>query len=112
MISNMEWIKERRKELGYSQEDLARMLQLEGYSVVRSTVGHWESGLARPPLNDPAFVRIMADILKIDSLTLLQLAGYQINTQHSDIAERVARILDTMTEDKQKLALRLIEQLM
>lgn len=108
----MNWIRERRKELQYSQEDMARLLQLEGFDVVRATVGHWETGHAMPPLGDPGFVRALAAILRLDTLTVLQLAGYEIKTQHSEIGERLAQLVDGFPDDKQRLALKLVEQLM
>ena len=108
----MKWIKERRKELSLSQNDLARELQLHGYDYVRATIGHWESGYAPPPFGDPEFVRTFAKILRLDVGTVLHLSGYGIPVQHGEVSERIARIVDTFDETKQALALRLVEQLM
>lgn len=109
---NMNWIRQRRKELGYSQDDLARILQLAGHDVVRTTISHWEIGRAVPPLGDPGFVVELAKALKLDATTVLESAGYPIQSHHSPIGERAARLIDTFDEDKQKLALRLVESLM
>jgi len=64
----MKWLKERRKQLGYSQDDLARFLQLAGFDVLRATISHWETGRFTPPLGNPAFVAELARILKLDVL--------------------------------------------
>lgn len=108
----MSWIQERRKQLHYSQEDFARELQLSGVDIVRSTISHWESGRVSPPYGDPRFVEKLARVLRTDVMTVLQNAGYPVSSQHTEWAERTARLIDAMPEDKQKLALRLVEQLM
>lgn len=108
----MEWIRERRKDLNYSQEDLARALQLSGFSIVASSISHWENGRFAPPLGNPEFVAAFARILKMDVLTILEKSGYPISVHHSSAGERVARLMDTMPVDKQQLALRIVEQLL
>lgn len=110
-IFSMEWIKERRKQLGYSQDDLATALQLAGFDVMRATVSHWETKRFAPPLGNPDFVNALARILRMDPLTVLRESGYQVRTSHSDISERVAHLVDSLPEDRQLLALRLVEQL-
>jgi transcriptional regulator with XRE-family HTH domain len=108
----MNWIRERRKELRLTQEDLTRLLQLEGFDYQRSAIGHWETGHNTPPTDDPAFVAALAKILKLDHLTILQMSGHQIRIHHSEEAERIARLIDELPADRRKLALKLVEQLM
>lgn len=87
------------------------MLQLAGFDYARSTVGHWETGHVSMPLDDPEFVEALAKVLKLDTLTILELSGYQIHTRHTLDGERVARLVDNLPEEKRKLAIRLVEQL-
>jgi len=108
----MKWIKERRNELSLSQEDVARQLQLDGFTLTRATIGHWESGKARPPLNDPAFVDALARSLRLDATTVLQFSGFDIQTSHTEIAERVARLIDRMSAEDQLRALKVVEALL
>lgn len=111
-INSMNWIRERRKELRLTQEDLTRLLQLEGFDYQRSAIGHWETGHTTPPFHDPEFVSALSRILKLDSLTILQLSGQQIRLRHSEEAERIARLIDELPAERRKLALKLVEQLM
>jgi transcriptional regulator with XRE-family HTH domain len=111
MVSMM-WLRDRRKELNMTQDDLARELQLLGFDVARSAVGHWETGLSQMPLGNPSFVASLAKALRMDVMTVLRFSGYEITTQHSEISERAARLIDTLPDDKQALALRLVEALL
>jgi transcriptional regulator with XRE-family HTH domain len=108
----MRWLQDRRKQLGYTQEDLARMLQIVGYDVGRSSSSQWETGIAPAPIGDALFVNELATILRIDVVTLLSFCNYDVKTSMGEIAGRVARLVDTMPPDKQELALRIIEVLL
>jgi transcriptional regulator with XRE-family HTH domain len=110
MVS-MEWLKKRRKQLGLSQEEFANRLQLAGYGVSRASIGQWETGYARPQLDNPDFVKALSIATELDINTVLQYSGYNVITQHSSTAEQIAALVDKLSEDKQRLALALIEQL-
>lgn len=107
----MNWIKQRRKELGISQEELAEKLQLLGVDVSRASIGHWETGHAKPPLEQPQFVAALSKAMNLDINTVLSRSGYSIVSKHTNTAERIASIVDELPEEKQELALRLVEQL-
>lgn len=104
------WLKNRRQHLGMSQEDLAARLQLAGFDFERSTVGHWEQARYRPPFENPSFVKAMSEILDLPIPKMLYMAGFEIQTTHGELAEQAAYLIDSLPPDKQKLALRILEQ--
>lgn len=64
------------------------------------------------PLHDIEFRRAMARIFHISVRHLLRTAGYEVDESHHSLyAEKVAAIIDELPEDKQKIALNLIEAL-
>lgn len=106
------WIKNRREVVGISQEELAARLQRNGFDISRATVGHWEQDKYLPPLGNPQFCKIMADILLVSVKELLALAGYDLaDKTHSNAAERAAWLIDQLPPEKQDLAVRLVEEL-
>lgn len=110
MIDN--WLVKRRKELRLSQEELARQLQIAGLDYARATISHWETGRYSPPLDDPEFRRVLANALQVSIQDLLQMAGYEIDPDHSKDARRAADIVDQLPAYKRALALGLLEQLL
>lgn len=105
------WLKDRRERLHLSQEELASRLQVEGFDLTRATVSHWENGRYQPPLNDAAFRRSLAKILRISIKDMLISAGYEVDQdERSQAAERAAYILDQLPPDKQHLALDILER--
>lgn len=108
----MNWLKERREELGLSQDGLARELQLEGIEVTRGAIGHWEKGRYEPPLNNESFRRALGKVLNLKPAEILRRAGYEVNYgKHSDKAERAAHLIDKMKPEDQDKALRVLEAL-
>ena len=108
----MNWLKKRRKELNFTQEDIAARLQLSGFQYTAGSISHWETERHSPPLDDPKFSSAMAEVLQISVGTLLTLAGYDVSRKtYSEAAERAAWIIDQLPPDKQQLALKLVEQL-
>lgn len=106
------WIKNRREVVGISQEELAARLQRNGFDISRATVGHWEQDKYLPPLGNPQFCKVMADILLVSVKDLLAMAGYDLDEkQHSIEAERVAYLVDQLPPEKRNLAVRLVEEL-
>lgn len=105
------WLQNRRQSLGMSQEDLAARLQLEGFDIARSTVGHWEQSRYSPPFENPRFTKTLSSILDLPVPTMLQMAGFELSNQHTEAGEAAAYIIDDLPPDKQDLALRLLEQL-
>lgn len=108
----MNWLKQRRRELGLSQDELAARLQTEGLDIERSAVSAWEAGRNKPKLGDAHYRRALSKVLKLSEQQLLLLAGYEIPTSHSVAAERAASIVEQLTPDKQELAVKLLEQLL
>lgn len=108
----MNWLRKRREQIGiHSQEEFARLMQLEGANVARASVSHWELDRFKPPLNDPDFRKALAKVLKVSQPELLRIAGYEVTLgSHSEAAERAADIVDQLEPDKRELAVRLLEQ--
>lgn len=109
----MNWLRKRREQVGLeTQEDLASQLQLEGVTITRASISHWENSRNKPPLDDPQFREALAKVLRLSQPELLKLAGYEVSkTRYSDAAERAAIIVDELPPEKQDLAIRLLEQL-
>ena len=106
------WLKTLRKQAGIeSQDDFAAQLQLHGLDVTRSTIGHWEQGRYTPDYSDPKIRIALAKVLRINVRTLLKLAGYEVEYKHTEIAEKIAEIVDQLPAQSQELALKLVEQL-
>ena len=105
------WLKNRREQIGITQDELSTQLELEGFAVTRATISHWETGKAEPDFNNPRFRAALANALKMSIHTMLIAAGYEFRSQFSDDALRAADIVDHLTEDKKKLALVLLEQI-
>ncbi|MBK8028210.1 MAG: helix-turn-helix transcriptional regulator [Chloroflexi bacterium] len=108
------WLRQRREAVGIdTQDELAAKLQLEGVSITRAAVSHWENGRNDPPLKEPHFLRALARVLKVTETELLRIAGYPTeNSLHSEQAERAAYIVDQLPEDRRELAVKLLEQLL
>lgn len=105
----MKWIKQRRDELGITQDDLAARLQVLGYSVGSGAVSHWETGKRQPPLEDNVFVSALANALRMDDVSVLRLSGFAVAGKHGDIAERIAALVDKLPTQDQARLLRIIE---
>lgn len=98
------WIKHRREEIGLTQEELASKL-----NVSRAAVSHWESGRNAPQMDDSAFVQTLADALKLDANSILKLAGFEVDSEHSEYAVKVAAIIDKLPESKQRQILHIVQ---
>ena len=107
----MKWLKARRKELRITQEELALLLQVNGIDVSRATISHWELGLKRPPIDDPRVVNALARSLKMSVPLILRLSGFDLDTAHTESGEMAAALVDSLPPEKQRLAIRLIEEL-
>ena len=105
------WLKELRNMGKITQDELAARLQSAGQDYSRSMVNHWENGRANPPIDDPKFTETLAWALRIKVPTLLKAAGFELKSQHSELGERVATLVDDLPDDKKALALKLVEAL-
>lgn len=106
------WLKYKREKVGLNQEELAAQLQLVGFEFTRGTISHWETDRHKPPLENPEFRKALAKILKTTPSSLLKIAGYEITTEFSEVAQHAAEIVDQLTPDKQTLALGILEQIL
>ena len=108
----MEWLRQRRKELDLTYDDLAARLAIEGFVITAGSISHWEKGRHKPPMDDPDFRKALAAALRVNVRTLLKMAGYEVvPIEHTTRAEQVAHLVDKLPPDQQELALRLVEQL-
>lgn len=101
------WLKRLRQDANIGQEELAARLQLAGQDYSRSSVNAWENGYSEPPLKNSKFRQALADALHVDVQTVLKMAGYEIETEHSEYANHVAAIVDRLPEEKQIQLLRI-----
>lgn len=103
------WLKELRNSVNITQEDLAARLQSAGFNYSRSTINNWENKRGMPPIDDPKFAESLAWALRVKVPTLLKAAGFDIKSQHTEVGERVATLVDSLTDEKKYLALRIVE---
>lgn len=106
----MNWLKERRKELKLTLEDVAMKLQLEGFDFTPGAISHWEHERHQPPLGDEKFRRALSKILRLNVRKMLQLAGYEVyEPLQSSISEQISFIVSDMSIEEQKTALRILK---
>lgn len=106
------WIKALRERSNITQDELAARLEIEGFSVSRSTIAAWESDRHEPPLSNPMFRRALSRATRMNVRTLLKVAGYEVDEITGSLyAERAANLIDLMSEDRKQLALRILEEL-
>jgi transcriptional regulator with XRE-family HTH domain len=94
----MNRLKQRREELGLSQEELAKALQLEGLDISRAAISAWESERNRSPLDNIEEFMVLAKVLKIDVSELQK-------GEQSEQARRAASIIEHMSPQGRQLAL-------
>ena len=58
-------IRDYRNALRISQEELQDRLAIHNYQYARSTIGHWETGRALPPIHEIDFLKALAGSLEI-----------------------------------------------
>lgn len=105
------WLRDRRKQIGIlTLEELAAMIQLEGFQVSPSALSHYENGRRNVPLDDETFRYVLAKVLKLSEPELLSLAGYKTVNKHTEDGERAASIVDRLPPSKRSLAIKLLEQ--
>ena len=80
-------LKKIRKDKGYTQEELAKKL-----NVVRQTVSKWEKGLSLP---DVDMLSKIANVLETDVNILLD--GQITSTDQSEIVKQLAKINEQLT---------------
>lgn len=107
---NRNWLKDYRKKLHITQEELSARLQVQGFDVTPGAISHWETGRYKPPLHDERFRDALAGTLRVSPSELLAAAGYETEQKYSEAAERAAAIMDQIPEDKRGLALGILEQ--
>jgi transcriptional regulator with XRE-family HTH domain len=111
MEQKSNWLKTLREQNQITQEELAVRLQLQGMNTSRSSIASWETGKHDPPLNNREFRIALSQILRVSIKSMLKMAGYEVDQEHTALGERAASIIDQMPEDKQQLAIKLLEQL-
>lgn len=104
------YIRERRTKLGMSLRTLAEELYNHGYEISHSGISHWESGRNNPPLHDPSFRALLADILKVDVNEMMADLGYiVVEDDHTPEARRAAQIIDRLPAERRFEALSYLE---
>lgn len=62
------WLKRRRGELGWTQEELA-----ERIGIPPSAISHWESGRRKPSYDN---LRLIIEVMECGANDLLQMFGF------------------------------------
>jgi transcriptional regulator with XRE-family HTH domain len=107
----MNWIRQRRQQLGIeTQDEFAARLQIAGYAVTRASISHWEKGRHMPPFEDPLFRTALSQVLRMPESEIIRLAGYGVSGIRSSEAERAAYIIDQLSTEQRKLAIKVLEQ--
>lgn len=107
-----QFLKHRREELGFSQQELADRLSQEGQETGYGRVSHWETGRNKPPLEDVRFRRTLAGILQIDVNDMMKTLGYEINEEDRIPEARIAAdIIELLPEEGRSLALDYLDML-
>ena len=88
------FIKELRREMGFTQEQLA-----EKFSVSRRTVSRWETGNNLPDLD---ILMEMADYFNVDLRELLD-GERKVEKMDRELEETVLKVADYSNEEKRKL---------
>lgn len=107
-----EYIAQRRSELRYSLEDLARQITLAGYACQKSNVWQWESEYrqTQAPIQKREFRLALAAALQVDVNDMMQALDFIIHDdQRSPEARRAAELVDHMPPEKRKMALDVLE---
>lgn len=92
------YLKNRRKTLNLTQEDLSGRLASYGHKYAVSTIGWWETGRGLPPLNDPLFIEALAVSLEVSVNSLLQNLGIYISgaaIKEADLTPAERELLDS-----------------
>ena len=71
-----QFLRLQRIKLGLTQQDVAVRLAQYGLQFNRTSVTHWERGRFMPPIDDPKFVRTLAEILEVTEEEIMQAAGF------------------------------------
>lgn len=108
----MNWLRQRRDELGLTQDEMIARLQVEGVEVSRATLSNWENGVHYPPLKDEKARAGIARALKLSVKELMKRSGYDVTEIHSSAAERAAHIVDQLDEETQNKVVKMLEALL
>jgi transcriptional regulator with XRE-family HTH domain len=105
------WLKARRKNIGYSQGDLARIMQSMGYEVSPGSISHWETGRYAVPFDDHVFRSVLAKALKMSIPMMLRAAGFEMSTGFSSPAIHAAELIDELPESEREWAVGVLEKI-
>lgn len=112
-MKTQSWIKARLDKLGIKQKDLIARLESSGYEYSQSTVSAWMNGKYQPPFQNREFTIALAAALRMPVNAMLAEAGYEIKENgHTDEGRQAAYIVDQLPQEKRKLAVGILEQLL
>lgn len=101
----------RKEELGLSLSEIETQFNLRGYSITKSSIAHWTTGMRKPPIKDRRFLEVLADIYKMSVPELLAGMGLMDEEYqgHTPEALRAADLIDQMPPEQRKMALNILE---
>lgn len=85
------YIRKMRKDNDLSREALAELLTANGYECTDSAINHWESGRAKPPIEDPSFARALSLSLNVPPSELVKASGILDQLASPDLSSVLAR---------------------
>jgi transcriptional regulator with XRE-family HTH domain len=112
-----QFIQNRRSQMHLTQMDLAIRLKKRGFSYSVQTIGHWENGRVKPPLdlnNDSdSFLEALASILEVPALRILEVAGYLSGIDFKFDVEtyEVSKLFERATPSQRKMVKQMLEEL-
>jgi transcriptional regulator with XRE-family HTH domain len=100
------WLRERRKSIGIETlEELARLLQLQGFAISPSALSHYEQGRRSIPLDDDDFRNALMRVLKYSESELMRAAGFEIGSDLTEDGQRAAEIIEKLPPDARIIAM-------
>lgn len=98
-----DYLKQKRLQRRLTQADVLRELAQRGAKHYTDTVvTHWEKNRAMPPLQDPKFVRMLADILGVSNNEILEAAGFALDSEEpaDALRKRLNELIDQANSDE------------
>jgi transcriptional regulator with XRE-family HTH domain len=107
-----EFLRNRRKELDISQEDLANKLTQLGQHATKQRVSLWEKGRNRLPVALPEFRQALAAALQMPVNDLMEQLDFIVTNDDRSVEARLAAdIVDRLPPELRPLALDMLRAL-
>jgi len=105
------FILQRRKALKMTQSDfIQRLSKYPGVKSYADNIAvYWEKDKAMPPLDDPKFVKALADVLGVSESDILEAAGFSLEENApGELPPDIEQMLRSATPAQRKKALAML----